>query len=320
MGIEDSRQPQRATPCKDRFVNTPNPAPDERANGWRPEYPNPSAGWDTPDPAAPPQESPAQSPGTPWQPPDAGQQGQPGEPGVPAVGRAYVPAPPFPTGEPLVRMPEITAAVAVALLLSVIGFPLGWLWSSIAPHTPVQMISGGAVLSQPEQEQLIADEGWYLILTVLTGIVVASLAWALLRRYRGVPVALGLAVGGVIGGAITAWFGHSIGNAHFKELVNHAPVGTNFSAPVSLRVKQMGWWHHFLPYARGDVLALAITAVVIYLLLAAFSAFPSLRGPDPTPLTNVGGPGDGYPGEAYPTASQVGHYGDAGPGQVSSDS
>jgi hypothetical protein len=307
-------------------VNTPNPAPDERANGWRTEYPHPSPDWDTPDSAQAPQESPAQSPGAPWRPAEHGQpaaHGEPvpsGQPGAPAIGRAYVPAPPFPTGEPLVRLPELAAALLVALLMSLSGFPLGWLWSSIAPHTPVQMISEGAVLSQPEQEQLIADEGWYLILTVLAGIVIASLAWGLLRRYRGVPMALGLAVGGVIGGSITAWFGHTIGNAHFKDLVAHAPVGTNFVAPVSLRVKAMGWWHGFLPYARGDVLAFAITALVIYLLLAAFSAFPSLRGPDPTPLTNVGGPGDGYPGEVYPTASQVGHYGDAGPGQVSSDS
>jgi hypothetical protein len=300
-------------------VNTPNPAPDERANGWRTEYPHPSADWDAPGAAQPPQESPAQSPGAPWQPPEP--PAPPGHPGAPAIGRAYVPAPPFPTGEPLVRLPEVIAALAVALFISLSGFPLGWLWSSVAPHTPVQMIPEGVVYSQPEQEQLIADEGWYLILTVLAGIVIAALAWALLRRFRGAPMALGLAVGGVIGGAITAWFGHSIGSAHFRQLAAHAAPGTNFTAPVTLRIKQMGWWHGFLPYARGDVLALAITAVVIYLLLAAFSAFPSLRGPDPTPLTNVGaGPGDGYPGEAYPTASQVGHYGDAGPGQVSSDS
>jgi hypothetical protein len=298
-------------------VNTPNPAPDERANGWRTEYPHPSADWDTPDPAQSPQESPAQSPGAPWQPPEPGLSGQPG---APAIGRAYVPAPPFPTGEPLVRLREAVAALAVALLISLSGFPLGWLWSSIAPHTPVQMIPEGVVYSQPEQEQLIADEGWYLILTVLAGIVIASLAWALLRRYRGVPMALGLAVGGVIGGAVTAWFGHSIGNAHFRQLVAHAQAGTNFVAPVTLRVKQMGWWHGVLPYARGDVLALAITALVVYLLLAAFSAFPSLRGPDPNPLTNVGEPGAGYPGEVYPTASPAGHYGDVGPGQVSSDS
>jgi len=46
-------------------VNTPNPAPDERANGWRTEYPHPAADWDTPDSAQAPQESPAQSPGSP---------------------------------------------------------------------------------------------------------------------------------------------------------------------------------------------------------------------------------------------------------------
>ena len=312
-------------------MTTPNPAPDERANGWRAEYPYQSAGWTAPesgdpgpypgphadsrlgDPAGLPGDLPA-FPGT-----------GPAQTGA-AVGRAYIPAPPFPH-EPLVRTREVLLAIGVAVVVALAGFPLGWLWSAVAPKTPVQMISDGAVLSQPEQEQMIADEGWYLFLTVLAGVLAAGLVWAFLRRYRGVPMLLGLSVGGVVSGSLAAWFGHHIGYAHFKDLAQHAPVGTNFLAPVSLRVKQVGWWHGFLPYARGDVLAMAIAVLVVYLLLAAFSAYPSLRGPDPTPVFNLAAPGNGYPAPGYSDSSPSGApYGTtypsgAGPGgPVSSDS
>jgi hypothetical protein len=294
-------------------VTTPNPAPDERANGWRAtDRPYPSTDWSAPDPADP-SAVPAGSLGPAGSPGPAGSLG-------PAVGRAFVPAPPFPTRGPLVRLPEVLAALTVAAVLALSGFPLGWLWSAVAPHTPVQMVPEGAVLSQPEQEQMIADEGLYLFLTVLAGVLVAALAWAFLRRYRGVPMVLGLALGGAIGGAVTAWFGHSIGYAHFKELATKAPVGTSFLAPVNLRVKQIGWWHHVVPYARGDVLAMAIAALVVYLLLAGFSPYPSLREPDPAPLTDFGSPGNGYPGAAYPGTTHAGQFGEVGPGTISSDS
>jgi hypothetical protein len=75
-----------------------------------------------------------------------------------------------------------------------------------------------------------------------------------------------------------------------------------------------------VPYARGDVLAMAIAALVVYLLLAGFSAYPSLREPDPAPLTDVGSPGNGYPGAAYPGATHAGQFGEVGPGTISSDS
>ena len=312
-------------------MTTPNPAPEERANGWRAEYPHTSAGWAAPEPGdqAPFPGDPAALPGHPT--------GLPGDPTATgadpagpgtgaAVGRAYVPAPPFPH-EPLVRTRELLLSLGVALVLALAGLPLGWLWSAIAPKTPVQMISDGAVLSQPEQEQMIADEGWYLFLTVLAGALAAGLVWAFLRRYRGVPMLLGLSVGGVVGGSLAAWFGHHIGYAHFRQLALHAPVGTSFLAPVNLRVKQVGWWHGFLPYARGDVLAMAIAALLVYLLLAAFSAYPSLRGPDPTPAFSLAAPGNGYPGPAYPgpstseAPSGTTYPSGAGPGgPVSSDS
>ncbi len=251
-------------------MSTPIPAPGE-----------PGPGWAEPGPTPPPP-----GPVNGYQPP-----GAPAGPGpAPGLGEHGIGAPvPGSTGEWTAPAPEETdpdrprarvewlVALGVAVVITLLGFPLGWLWSSVAPWTPVQMTSDGAVLAQPEQEQMVADEGWYLGITVVVGILVAVLAWLLLRRYRGVPMALALAVGSVGGGVVTWRFGRQIGLTHFRHLAEHAAVGTNFGKPVDLRVAHIGLWQGFLPYARGDVLALAIAATIVYLLFVGFSPHPSLR-------------------------------------------
>lgn len=178
------------------------------------------------------------------------------------------------------RLRELAMAGGVLAVMVLLGFPMGWLWSSIAPWTPVQMTGDGPVLAQPEQEQMVADEGWYVFLTIGLGVLAAVLVWSLLRRYRGIAMLLALALGGVGAGVLTWWFGHNIGLSHFRYLTRHAPNGATFGLPVNLRVKQVGMWHGVLPYARGDVLLLAVAATVVYLLLAGFSPHPSLRAGD----------------------------------------
>jgi hypothetical protein len=184
--------------------------------------------------------------------------------------------PPVQQGRLLV---EVLVALVAGAVVAALGFPLGLLWSVLAPHAPALMTTEGAVYAEPEAEYLVGAEGWYVFLTLGTGIVVAVLAWALLRRYRGVPVLLALGLGGVGAGVLAFWYGHKQGYAHAKDLVAHAAPGTHFSLPVNLRVGSFGLWHHWLPYARGDVLFLAIAAVLVYVLLAGFSPYPSLRRP-----------------------------------------
>jgi hypothetical protein len=172
---------------------------------------------------------------------------------------------------------EILFALAVAVVIAALGFPLGWLWSHLAPHSPAVMTVDGAAYATPNQEQIIGDEGWYVLLTAAAGLVLAVGVWVGLRRYRGVFVLLGLGVGSVAAGVLTYWTGHRIGLAHARDLIAHAPVGAHFSLPVTLRVQQLGLWHGWLPYARGDVLFLAMVAVLTYALLAGFSRYESLR-------------------------------------------
>ncbi|GIH19075.1 hypothetical protein [Rugosimonospora africana] len=300
------------------------PIPDPDGTGSDAAEDGPGEPGDRPAGVGPASTTPSPAIGG-WHVPDAGAD-------VPEPAALAVPIIPEGPAEPerTSRLSEILLAVGVAALITALGFPLGWLWSAAAPWIPAEKVPRAAVLAQPEQEQIIADEGWYLLITVVAGLVLALLAWILLRRHRGVFMVLGLAVGGVLGGVLTLKFGHHIGTHHFKNLVANAPVGTQFPAPVNLRVQQIGLWHHWLPYARGDVLALAITATALYVLLAGFSAHPSLRGPDPqqpgVPVYDL--PIDGYPGpgtepramEAGTGPSIGGATGPTGPVVLSSDS
>jgi hypothetical protein len=195
-------------------------------------------------------------------------------------GPAPVPAYPVaPAGRERAWVPEALVGLGLAVVVAALGFPLGWLWSKIAPHAPAVITPDGPAYAAPNQEQLIGDEGWYVFLAVGAGIVVAVLAWLLLRRYRGVGVVLGLAAGGTVAGVLTFWTGHHIGLARARDLVEHGPVGTRFLLPVNLRVEQLGLWHGWVPYVRGDLFCLAITAVIVYVLIIAFSAYPDLRPP-----------------------------------------
>src|SRR5215475_9505166 len=117
---------------------------------------------------------------------------------------------------------EMLAALAVAVVVAALGFPLGALWSALAPWLPAVQQDSGPVYADPEGEQLIAAEGWYLFITVLAGIALAVLVWVLLRRYRGVALGVALAAGAVAAGILTYWTGHHIGLAHARYLAEHA--------------------------------------------------------------------------------------------------
>jgi hypothetical protein len=200
----------------------------------------------------------------------------------------YPPLPADPAGPPPPRVSpwaELAVTVTVLVLVGLLGFPLGWLWQRIAPHTPAVRESDGAYLTQPEAEHRIADEGWYLILTIGAGLLVAILAWIVLRRFRGPLLTVALTLGALGCGVITWKFGHHFGYAHARALID-APSwtgSTKFVLPVDLRAAKIGLWHGVLPFAKGDVLAMPITVLLVCLVCAGFSPYPALRATHPYP-------------------------------------
>ncbi|GAA4148659.1 hypothetical protein GCM10022251_12660 [Phytohabitans flavus] len=173
-------------------------------------------------------------------------------------------------------------SLGAALTLAVLGAPLGWLWSALAPAVPLIKTEDGARLTDPQPEEFVAADGWFTLLGLGFGVLAAIVVWALLRRHRGPLVLLGLAVG-TVGAALVAWWlGGLIGQNDFDKLLASAPVGTELSRPAELRAGGFEWLWGFVPTLRGDLLLPAFGAVVTYTLLAGWSRYPSLV-PEPEP-------------------------------------
>jgi hypothetical protein len=228
---------------------------------------------------------------SPWAGPNAMPGVGPGpEPGMPAPGGGSGQVPqgevgtPWTVPPPVVEPPEplgarIGAAAVLAAVLAGLGFPLGWLWSSVAPWLPVEIMGGVGYYADPDGEQRAGAEGWFIVLSLGLGVVLGVATWFALRRYRGSITLLGLAVGSVLTGWLAYRFGHNIGRGHAYALARHAKDGTIIQFPPELRIKSPGdvaRWHGFVPYIGGDVLYVAVAAVVIYVLITALHTSPTL--------------------------------------------
>lgn len=174
---------------------------------------------------------------------------------------------------------EVLVGLAVLVGAVASGPLLGLLWAAVGPRVQVRMTSQGPALVNPEPEQFIADEGWYLIITVAFAVIVTLVLWAVLQRYRGPVMLVALAAGFAGAGVLAWWVGSHLGLDHYHELLKHAPVGSRFAKPVGLRAQKVGLWSGWLPSARGDVLMAGVAATVTYVLLAGFASQPDLQRP-----------------------------------------
>jgi len=199
----------------------------------------------------------------------------------PALAKVQTPAPPW-------RVRGLVA-LATAVVIAALGYPLGWLWSSVAPWLPGVIESDGLFLAQPYGEQRAGAETWFMMLSIGAGILIAIIAWLALRRFRGPLMVVALAVGGVAASWLAWRIGHNIGRGHALDLARHGKIGQIVQVPPDLRIKQSGniaYWHD-LPYISGVLLYLAIAAIFVYVLIAAFTAnaglIPGRRNPDAAP-------------------------------------
>jgi Protein of unknown function (DUF2567) len=236
----------------------------------------------------------------------AANQPPPDDAGAPTsyLGRS-MPATAATGGQPPVRRAVLVWVVSV-LVIALLGAPLGLLWRAAAPSVPVVKTDDGPVLAQQEPEQFIAADGWFTLLGLGLGALVAVTIWFGLRRYRGPAGAVVVTVG-MIGAAVLAWrFGREVGLSDYQQSVAAAPSGAQLEKPPDLRAGGVSWVAGVVPVLWGVLLAPAFGAVVMYTMLAAWSRYPDLQPePDPVSWGSLGPPApSGAPEPPGPPAAE----------------
>ncbi|MER5494113.1 hypothetical protein [Streptomyces sp. NPDC002490] len=160
---------------------------------------------------------------------------------------------------------ELRDAAVIALVLGVAGALLGLLWLWWAPRVPLVSDAEAVYLGDTEGEQAIGIDGTFTLLAVAFGLASAAVVFWL-RRRGGVPLVVGLALGGLLGSLLAWRLGVWLGPT--QNVVEHAKEvgkGVTFDAPLRLG-------------ARGALLVWPVTALLAHLCLTALFG---PRDPDP---------------------------------------
>ncbi|WP_211275321.1 hypothetical protein [Actinoplanes rectilineatus] len=183
----------------------------------------------------------------------------------------------------------LTVTVALAVVIVVLGAGLGLLWAWLAPNVPViDAGGGGIVVNDPSPEQYIAADGWFTLLGLGFGILVAIAAWIVLRRDRGPFLLLGV-IGGtfVAGHWVAPAVGELIGRDAYADWRATAAQGASYLAPPEV-------------HSVGPTLVPAFAAAIVLTLLAGWANDPDLDQPGAHP-----GYGPNHPDE-YPAYGPLG--------------
>lgn len=129
------------------------------------------------------------------------------------------------------------------------------LWWLLAPAPLVVKRADGIYRVGETGEYAIAADGWFAVLALLTGVLLALVAYLRTRPARVGPL-VGLVVGG-LAGAVLAWqVGALLGPDDLRTVAAGVAVGDRFDGPLDLS-------------AYGVLLAWPIGAVITFFAVAA---------------------------------------------------
>ena len=165
----------------------------------------------------------------------------------------------------------VVVAVLTGVVALALGGPLGLLWAWLAPAVPVIDTGRSIVVNDPSPEEYIAADGWFTGLGLAFGLLVAIVAWLVLRRDRGPFLLLGVVVGTLGAGYLVApWVGEMIGRSAYRHWQETAVQGATYLAPPEV-------------HSVGPMLVPAFAAAIVLTLLAGWSNDPELDDPGARP-------------------------------------
>lgn len=115
---------------------------------------------------------------------------------------------------------DLLPAVSAVSLVAMVGVPLGWLWSRLAPPTHSRLYPNGELLpASVESYHEFDGLAIFLLFGFGAGLLTGALLW-LMRRRRG-PVML---LAAVLGSLVAAWLAAKMGTSLAVGLYPAAPA------------------------------------------------------------------------------------------------
>jgi len=175
------------------------------------------------------------------------------------------PADPVVSGAPANRRP-LLLLFGAQLVGAVV---LGLIWLAWSPHATAYELDNGTghgVIVPAEGESLVAADGRFVLLTVLSGLAVGVIAWQL-RRWRGRLMLTALVVSSLLASAVTKIVGQALSGGQHSSALN-----TAFRPPLVL-------------HASAALFAQALVAALVYTVFVGLSGDPELGlRPEPAPV------------------------------------
>jgi hypothetical protein len=115
---------------------------------------------------------------------------------------------------PLVIRADLRPGLAVLVAVTVLGLPLGWLWSVLAPSVVVGRGPGGVVAPLLSQSEHRFDAlAVFVLLGLAAGVLTGVAVW-LLRSRRGPVVLIAATVGALAAACLARYTGELLATGH----------------------------------------------------------------------------------------------------------
>lgn len=151
---------------------------------------------------------------------------------------------------------DLRSSLGLIVGLALVGLPAGLLWWWLAPRAEFRITTNGpVVIGSPPNELLFADDGVLALVLAGVGLLAGAVAW-LLRRRRGVPIVVALALGTLATGAVAWRLGELLAPGHSRSELSD--VGARVTTPLHL----------------SSIAVLAVTpfaALLVYLFAALYT-------------------------------------------------
>ncbi len=145
----------------------------------------------------------------------------------------YPPAPPRRRAKAFPKA-DLLGAVSVVSLVALLGLPLAWIWSRLAPAQLSLVQPDGALTALPAESQHRFDGLALFVLVGLAAGVLAGLGVWLLRQRRGPLALVGLAAGSLIAAWLAMRTGISFAEGRYADAIRAAGPSSVVSASPRL--------------------------------------------------------------------------------------